>query len=256
MFDAVDIDDDRRIDLSEFKRALPLLAQWGVLIRPADADAEFRCIDGNDGGQVLFDEFAGWGLRRGLDQDEHDNVEGEKSLVEKHDASKPPSSPRPRSARTLHAPNRKWATPSNDLTTMISVLPCGTNEADVLGRAEIFELIDDASVNGCGTGVLSLEQLDVRVHDVLTAALRGPPPLPGTPAATPVGRFKSKNATYRSDPRVVFLSPALAFAYRAVTEPEAKQRVGKGEFRLLLTYLKYDTPPRRGQRVPKRPTCG
>ena len=50
MFDTVDTGDDRRIDLAEFKRALPLLAQWGVTV--SDAGQEFASIDENGGGQV------------------------------------------------------------------------------------------------------------------------------------------------------------------------------------------------------------
>jgi hypothetical protein len=54
LFDAIDLSDDRRIDMSEFKKSLPLLRQWGVVVH--DSAAEFARIDANGGGLVLFDE--------------------------------------------------------------------------------------------------------------------------------------------------------------------------------------------------------
>ena len=54
LFDAIDLSDDRRVDMSEFKAALPLLRQWGVVVHnPVD---EFAQMDANGGGLVLFNE--------------------------------------------------------------------------------------------------------------------------------------------------------------------------------------------------------
>jgi len=69
-FDHIDTGDDNRIDLSEFKQGLVFLKDWGVEV--ADAEEEFKIIDqgaGGAGGQILFDEFCHWALRKGLDYD-------------------------------------------------------------------------------------------------------------------------------------------------------------------------------------------
>merc|ERR1711879_899539 len=64
-FDHIDTGDDNRIDLDEFKAGLEPLKDWGVEV--ADPEAEFKVIDGeNGGGQILFDEFCHWALRKGL----------------------------------------------------------------------------------------------------------------------------------------------------------------------------------------------
>ena len=48
VFDEVDTSDDRRVDATEFQKALPKLAEWGVKV--ADPAAEFAAIDENGGG--------------------------------------------------------------------------------------------------------------------------------------------------------------------------------------------------------------
>ena len=57
LFDDVDADDDRRLDLAEFREGLGLL---GFDLSPADAEAEFAAMDGDGGGKILFDEFCVW----------------------------------------------------------------------------------------------------------------------------------------------------------------------------------------------------
>ncbi|KAL2611349.1 hypothetical protein R1flu_023041 [Riccia fluitans] len=69
MFKKLDTSHDRRVDLDEFKAALPLLESWGVKI--SDAEAEFEKIDANSGGSILFDEFADWALKGHLELLEH-----------------------------------------------------------------------------------------------------------------------------------------------------------------------------------------
>eukprot|EP01065_Artemidia_motanka_P012642 TRINITY_DN16967_c0_g1_i1.p2 TRINITY_DN16967_c0_g1~~TRINITY_DN16967_c0_g1_i1.p2 ORF type:complete len:189 (+),score=73.29 TRINITY_DN16967_c0_g1_i1:55-621(+) len=64
MFSEVDTSDDRRIDLSEFKKALPLMDQWGLKI--TDPEAAFREADRDGGGKILFDEFVDWALKKHL----------------------------------------------------------------------------------------------------------------------------------------------------------------------------------------------
>jgi hypothetical protein len=59
---------DRRIDVTEFTKALPqLAARWGIDIDPKNEDAAakiFQRIDTNGGGHVLFIEFADWVLQQ------------------------------------------------------------------------------------------------------------------------------------------------------------------------------------------------
>jgi Ca2+-binding EF-hand superfamily protein len=64
IFDQVDSDDDHRLDLAEFKAALPKLEAWGMAIE--DADATFAEMDTNGGGKVLFGEFSDWALKKKL----------------------------------------------------------------------------------------------------------------------------------------------------------------------------------------------
>ena len=71
MFDEIDTSDDRRVSITEFKKAIPRLEAWGVKID--DADAAFKEIDTNGGGIVLFDEFAHWALEKGLDLEDDDD---------------------------------------------------------------------------------------------------------------------------------------------------------------------------------------
>ena len=44
-----------------------MLKEWGVEV--ADPKAEFDTIDSNDGGQVLFNEFCSWAMKKGLNYD-------------------------------------------------------------------------------------------------------------------------------------------------------------------------------------------
>eukprot|EP00756_Hemistasia_phaeocysticola_P006881 Hpha_TRINITY_DN14035_c0_g1::TRINITY_DN14035_c0_g1_i1::g.44206::m.44206 len=64
MFSEIDTSDDSRIDLEEFKKAVPLLAEWGVKI--ADPEATFREVDTDGGGKILFKEFVDWALAKPL----------------------------------------------------------------------------------------------------------------------------------------------------------------------------------------------
>jgi Ca2+-binding EF-hand superfamily protein len=70
MFDEVDSSDDRRVSYEEFLAALPKIAEWGVKVE--NPEAEFKRIDKNGGGVVLFDEFADWALKKHLDLQDDD----------------------------------------------------------------------------------------------------------------------------------------------------------------------------------------
>lgn len=71
-FNEIDSSNDRRVTLEEFKKAVPRLQEWGVPV--ADAEAEFKLIDKNGGGVVLFDEFCEWAIAKHLDVDGKENI--------------------------------------------------------------------------------------------------------------------------------------------------------------------------------------
>jgi hypothetical protein len=62
IFDKIDTDDDKRIDLPELKRGFTLLKLEGK----HNVEEVFRAIDTNGGGIILFDEFCSWYAERGL----------------------------------------------------------------------------------------------------------------------------------------------------------------------------------------------
>merc|ERR1711879_783838 len=67
-FDELDTGDDNRIDKNEFVAGVHHLKNWGVEIE--DPEAEFKNVDRDGGGRVLFDEFCHWALSKGLDYDQ------------------------------------------------------------------------------------------------------------------------------------------------------------------------------------------
>jgi Ca2+-binding EF-hand superfamily protein len=71
MFEGVDSGSDRRVNLEEFKAAIPKIEAWGFKVE--DPEAEFAIIDANGGGQLLFDEFADWAIKKGLDLEDDDD---------------------------------------------------------------------------------------------------------------------------------------------------------------------------------------
>eukprot|EP01052_Picozoa_sp_SAG31_P041413 SAG31_NODE_6272_length_2093_cov_4.616349_2_plen_340_part_01 len=62
-FEQIDTDGDRRLTLDEFAHASKLV---GHAMSPTEAAAEFKTMDENDGGLVLFDEFCVWCAHRHL----------------------------------------------------------------------------------------------------------------------------------------------------------------------------------------------
>jgi Ca2+-binding EF-hand superfamily protein len=66
IFQKIDTGSDARINMDEFMAAVPKIKTiFGIEI--AQPEAEFAKIDANSGGQVLFDEFADWALKKILD---------------------------------------------------------------------------------------------------------------------------------------------------------------------------------------------
>jgi len=72
-FEAVDSSHDRRIDVPEFIRGFQKL---GLNLTEKEAEEEFRTIDSNHGGKVLFVEFCAW-VRNRISPDAHANFDGD-----------------------------------------------------------------------------------------------------------------------------------------------------------------------------------
>ena len=74
-FRRIDSGGDGRIDLQEFLAAKLMIEKWvGKLDDPV---AEFNLIDGNGGGQILFDEFCDWSCKKHLDLDDDDDFQAD-----------------------------------------------------------------------------------------------------------------------------------------------------------------------------------
>ena len=110
MFDEIDSSDDRRVSVEEFKQALPRLEAWGVKVK--DPVATFKSIDTDGGGMILFDEFADWALKLGLDLEDDDDFD-DPALATLRGQTPPPqsASPRPSGASNASKPSTLSATP-------------------------------------------------------------------------------------------------------------------------------------------------
>ena len=73
MFCRVDTSDDFKVDVNEFKKAGPTLAKWGVKI--GDPVAEFKKIDKNNSGSIMFDEFCEYAIHKNLDLEDDDDFD-------------------------------------------------------------------------------------------------------------------------------------------------------------------------------------
>ena len=74
MFNRIDTEDNKKINLEEFKSAIPQLEEWGVTIE--DPESTFNEIDANGGGEILFQEFSDWAIAKHLDlTDDDDDLE-------------------------------------------------------------------------------------------------------------------------------------------------------------------------------------
>ena len=76
MFESVDVSGDKKISLEEFKKALPVMEKWGVKIN--DAESEFKTMDTDGSGEIAFDEFCAYAIKKSLDLDQNDNFDFEK----------------------------------------------------------------------------------------------------------------------------------------------------------------------------------
>lgn len=72
-FERIDTDHDRKVTLTEFAKAVPIMNRWNIKIdNPVLA---FKEIDTNGGGSILFDEFARWAIKKNLDLDDDDDAD-------------------------------------------------------------------------------------------------------------------------------------------------------------------------------------
>jgi Ca2+-binding EF-hand superfamily protein len=64
MFDIIDANENRKVDIYEFKAAFKYTEKWGVPIN--DPEKIFNEIDDNNNGVINFDEFCYWAVKNNL----------------------------------------------------------------------------------------------------------------------------------------------------------------------------------------------
>lgn len=73
MFCRSDLSSDFKIKLDEFKKACPKLGKWGIKV--SDPAAEFKKIDVNNSGSIMFDEFCDYAIQKNLDLEDDDDFD-------------------------------------------------------------------------------------------------------------------------------------------------------------------------------------
>jgi len=73
MFCRVDTSDNFKVDINEFKQAIPTLEKWGIKV--TDPVSEFKKIDKNGGGSIMFDEFCEYAIKKNLDLEDDDDFD-------------------------------------------------------------------------------------------------------------------------------------------------------------------------------------
>ena len=69
-FTRVDENDDKKINLDEFKANQEIIEKW---VGKIDAEEEFKKIDANQGGSINFQEFIDWATKKSLDLEDDDD---------------------------------------------------------------------------------------------------------------------------------------------------------------------------------------
>ena len=72
MFKQIDDSNEHQINLKEFKKAVPLMGNWGVRI--TDSEKEFNSISRNSE-TISFEEFCSYAISKSLDLEEEDDLE-------------------------------------------------------------------------------------------------------------------------------------------------------------------------------------
>ena len=77
MFQKVDDSGDHKISLEEFKKAIPLMKNWGVEIKDSEAEKEFSNIKVDNEDTISFEEFCDFAIQKSLDLEEDDGFDDE-----------------------------------------------------------------------------------------------------------------------------------------------------------------------------------
>ena len=77
MFQKLDTSGDHKISLDEFKKAIPIMKNWGVEIKEEDAEREFNNIDSNGEGSITFTEFCTYAIKKSLDLEDDNGFDDE-----------------------------------------------------------------------------------------------------------------------------------------------------------------------------------
>ena len=212
IFEEIDTGDDRRISLEEFQSAVPILEGWGVKIE--DILESFDEIDANGGGQILFDEFANWSIKKALvldvevaptkarksDDDSRtaslDDILGDDSDLDEN---------KPAEKKTL------------DWDNIREKLPTGKSDKQKALRANLFDGFDPN-----GNGYLSLAEID-----------RGCELFIGIPEI-----YENKPVMMRAYQAARKIANNNTIKDAADSRDLGEQYVERSEFRLLLVYLR------------------
>lgn len=66
---------NKYVGLEEFKKAVPLLKDWGVTEVTLEKPEEtFQSIDKDESGQIRFEDFAEWAMKQNLDSPDDDEA--------------------------------------------------------------------------------------------------------------------------------------------------------------------------------------
>ena len=77
MFQKVDSSEDLRISFDEFKKAIPLMKNWGVEIKDNEAEKEYNNIKTDNEKDIYFEEFCNFAIQKSLDLEDDDNFDDE-----------------------------------------------------------------------------------------------------------------------------------------------------------------------------------
>merc|ERR1711879_712908 len=149
-FDEIDTGDDNRIDLKEFKAGVKHMKNWGVEVK--DPVKEFKQVDHDGGGKVLFNEFCHWALSKGLDydqdmdEDEHD----EEDVANLNVLMKIPKK------QTKKKKKKKKEPKYIDFNVYAAKLPTGKTAEETKKRKQLFRDMDQSA-----NGNLSLAEIEL-----------------------------------------------------------------------------------------------
>jgi len=118
----------------------------------AEPEKEFDAIDSNDGGQVLFNEFCNWAMKRGLDYDS-DFEEGDDAMVKEVAKEE-------KKAEEKNEPEQRKLRKRDevDFNKFSSALPVGKDAESKEKREKMFKGMDNSD-----NGQLSLAEIDLGI---------------------------------------------------------------------------------------------